>query len=196
MNILTKLFYPFFQPSESVNPLRYVELKWICVQLFIVIVLSYLMGAYKVFLIVLPLYILATLYFTVIIIFKNREFFIQSGFGDATYRTLMVSEKENIYNSSPEKIKILSWLLWILHIIPLIIFIIWLDKIRKGAVHMTGVDDSWLYIRKNNLLIAFMTIGVAMLFLFILPKNLYGIDSSYYIFAMPILLLAIIMVLY
>lgn len=196
MNILTKLFYPFFQPSESINPLRYVELKWICVQLFIVIVLSYLMGAYKVFLIVLPLYILATLYFTVIIIFKNQEFFIQSGFGDATYRTLSVREKETIYNSSPEKIKILSWLLWILHIIPLIIFMIWLDKIRNGMVSIDGVDDSWLYIRKNNLLLSFMTIGIAILVLFTLPKNLYGIDSSYYIFAMPILLLAIIMALY
>lgn len=196
MNILTKLFYPFFQHSEPINPLRYVELKWICVQLFIVIVLSYLMGAYKVFLIVFPLYILATLYFTVIIIFKNREFFIQSGFGDATYRALTISEKETIYNSSPEKIKILSWLLWILHVIPLIIFMIWLDKIRNGTVSLHGIDDPWLYIRKNNLQIAFMSIGVAMLFLFTLPKNLYGMDSSYYIFAMPILLLAIIMALY
>lgn len=196
MNILTKLFYPFFQPSVPINPLRYIELKWICVQLFMVIVLSYLMGAYKVFLIVLPLYILATLYFTVIIIFKNREFFIQYGFGDATYRALSVSEKETIYNSSPEKIKILSWLLWILHIIPLIIFMIWFDKVRKGVVPLDGIDDSWLYIRKNNLQIAFMSIGVAMLFLFTLSKNLYGMDSSYYIFAMPVLLLAIAMTLY
>lgn len=195
MTTLSNLFYPFFQPVTPINPLQYVELKWICVKLFIVTALSYLMGAYKVFLIVLPLYILATLYFTVIIIMKNKEFFIQSGFGDTTYRNLSIGEKEAIYNSIPEKIKILSWLLWIIHIIPLIIFMIWLDKIRKGGVSM-GCDDPWLFIRKHNLLLAFITIGVAMIFLFMMPNNLYGIDGSYYIFAMPILLLAIIMGLY
>jgi hypothetical protein len=153
------------------------------------------MGAYKVFLIVLPLYILATLYFTVIITMKNKEFFIQSGFGDMTYRSLSISEKEAIYNSIPEKIKILSWILWIIHIIPLIIFMIWLDKIRKGHVAL-DCDDPWLFIRKNNVLIALITISVAMIFIFTMPNNLYGIDSSYYIFAMPILLLAIVMLLY
>jgi hypothetical protein len=153
------------------------------------------MGAYKVFLIVLPLYILETLYFTVIITIKNKEFFIKSGFGDTTYRNLSQEKKAILYEGMPEKIKIISWILWILHIIPLIIFMIWLDKIRKGQVQL-GSDDPWLYIRKNNLLIAFITIGASIIFLLTMPNTLYGIDVSYYIFSMPILLLAIVMLLY
>lgn len=195
MNTVANLFYPFFQPISPINPLRYVELKWICVKLFIVTTLSYLMGAYKIFLIVLPLYIMATLFFTVIIIMKNKEFFIQSGFGDTAYRNLSIGEKEAIYNSMPEKIKILSWILWIIHIIPFIIFMLWLDKIRKGHVGL-GCDDPWLFIHKNNLLIALITIGIAILFMLMGPTNLYGIDGSYYVFAMPIVLLAIVMILY
>lgn len=195
MDKLESLFYPFFQPVKPYNPLKYVELKWICVKLFIVVTLSYLMGAYKVFLIVLPLYILATLFFTVIIIMKNKEFFIQSGFGDITYRNLSHEKKEVLYNSMPEKIKIISWILWIIHIIPLIIFMIWLDKIRKGHISL-GCEDSWLFIHKNNLLIALITIGASILFMLSIPNNMYDVDGSYYVFSMPILLLAIIMGLY
>lgn len=195
MNTLTKLFYPFYQPRAPVNPLRYIELKWVCVKLFIVVVLSYLMGIYKLFLIVLPLYILATLYFTMIITVKNKEFFIQSGFGDITYRNLTREKKEVLYIAMTEKVNILSWILWILHIIPLIIFMIWLDKIRKGHIPM-GCDDPWLFIRKNNLLIALITISVSILFILTMPNNLYGVDCSYYIFSMPILLLGIVMILY
>ena len=195
METLANLFYPFFQPIRPINLLRYVELKWICVKLFICVTLSYLMGAYKVFLIVLPLYILATLYFTVIITMKNKEFFIQSGFGDTTYRNLSQEKKAILYEGMPEKIKMISWILWILHIIPLIIFMVWLDKIRKGQVPF-GYDDPRLFIRKNNLLIALITIGVSIVFILTLPNNLYGVDVSYYIFSMPILLLAIVMLLY
>lgn len=195
METLANLFYPFYQPVKPINPLRYVNLKWVCVKLFIGVTLSYLMGAYKVFLIILPLYILATLYFTVIITMKNKEFFIQSGFGDSSYRNLSQEKKAILYEGMPEKIKIVSWILWILHIIPLIIFMIWLDKIRKGHVQL-GSDDPWLYIRKNNLLIALITIGVSMVFILTMPNNLYGVDGSYYIFSMPILLLAIVMLMY
>jgi hypothetical protein len=195
MESLANLFYPFFQPIKPINPVRYIELKWICVKLFIGVTLSYLMGAYKVFLIILPLYILVTLYFTIIIIMKNKEFFIQSGFGDTTYRNLPQDKKAILYENMPEKIKILSWILWILHIIPLIIFLVWLDKIRKGQVSF-GYDDPWLFIRKNNLLIALITIAVAAAFILTMPNNLYGVDVSYYIFSMPILLLAIVMLLY
>jgi hypothetical protein len=195
METLANLFYPFYQPVKPINPLRYVHLKWVCVKLFIGVTLSYLMGAYKVFLIILPLYILATLYFSVIITMKNKEFFIQSGFGDSSYRNLSQEKKAILYEGMPEKIKIVSWILWILHIIPLIIFMIWLDKIRKGHVQL-GSDDPWLYIRKNNLLIALITIGVSMVFILTLPNNLYGVDGSYYIFSMPILLLAIVMLMY
>ena len=73
METLANLFYPFFQPVSPVNPLRYIKLELICVKLFICVTLSYLMGAYKVFLIVLPLYILATLYFTLIITIENKN---------------------------------------------------------------------------------------------------------------------------
>ena len=195
MDTFANLFYPFFQPIKPINPLRYIELKWVCVKLFICSTLSYLMGAYKVFLIILPLYILTTLYFTVIITMKNKEFFINSGFGDSSYRNLSQDKKAILYANMPEKIKIISWILWILHIIPLIIFMIWLDKIRKGHVSF-GYDDPWLFIHKNNLLIALITIAVAAAFISTLPSNLYGIDVSYYIFTMPILLLAIVMLLY
>lgn len=197
MKTLANLFYPFFQPIRTVNPLRYIELKlkWVSVKLFICVTLSYLMGAYKVFLIVLPLYILATLYFTVIITMQNKEFFIQSGLGDTTYQNLSQEKKAILYECMPEKIKMISWILWILHIIPLIIFIVWLDKIRKGQVPF-GYDDPSLFIHKNNLLIALISIGVSIVFILTVPNNLYGLDGTYYIFSMPILLLAIVMLLY
>jgi hypothetical protein len=192
MDALRNLFYPFF---HSPNPLKYIELKWVSVKIFILVILSYLMGAYKLFIILLPLYILITIYFTIIIVFKNKEFFTKSQFGDTMYINMPIAEKEKIYDTNPEKIKIISWILWMIHIIPLILFLLWFDKIKKGHV-LIGTDDPWLLIRKNNLFIAMLTIICGLLLLYLIPNNLYGVDSSYYILAMPILLLTITMILY
>jgi hypothetical protein len=194
MDALQNLFYPFFQ-SPNINPLKYIELKWVSVKIFIIVLLSYLLGAYKGFIIVFPLYILITIYFTLIIVLKNKDFFTKSQFGEPVYINLPLAEKEKIYDTHPEKIKIISWVLWIIHIIPLILFFIWLDKIRKGYVNI-GSDDPWLVIRKNNLLIAMLTIICGLLFLYLIPHGLYGVDGSYYILGMPVLLLAITMLLY
>lgn len=197
MNTQSRLFYPFVQKTSIIKYIIYTSVCIISnltsIKLMVLAALSYLMGAYKLFIILLPLYMLYTIYFTIFIVLQNRDFFIE--FGDNTYKQLSVTEKEYIYVSNYDKIRIISWLLWLLHVIPLFIFIILIDKIKRGHINI-GYDDPLLFIRKNNLNITMLSIVVGILLFVCFSKNHNDVDSGYFILSMPILLLVINMFIY
>ena len=173
------------------------NIKWLIVKILIITALSYLLGAHKIFAIALPVYILATVYFTIIILAYNEPFFLY-GFGDERYQSYDITLRRDYLKNNPDTIKLISWALWMLHIIPLIIFIIWYNRLKSGEINISGVDDTWLFFRKNRLIISMLAILLVMGLIFLTPANLYGIgcDESYFIFAYPILLFIITIILY
>lgn len=157
---------PFYKSWTSA-----FNIKWLSVKIFIITTLSYLLGAHKIFAIALPVYILATVYFTIIILAYNEQFFIY-GFGDDTYRAYDITLRREYLKNNPDTVKLISWTLWILHIIPLIIFIVWYNRLKSGIIAITGIDDPWLYLRKNRLIISVLAIVLTMGLILMTPANL------------------------
>lgn len=177
------LFAPIFTKWSDLQPL-----KWISTRIFIITLFSYLMGAYTIFVISLPVYILACIYFTIIIITNADEF----------YLNIIGQANKHVLTENKEKIKLISWILWLMHVVPLVIFMIWFNKLKTGSTQGFITNDPYLYLKRNALLFSMIGIVLALLLVMITKKNIYGIKDNepWYLFSMPMLVFAISMILF
>jgi hypothetical protein len=187
---------PFYKSWTELLKLEVINIKWISIKILIITLLSYLLGAYRIFIIALPVYILTTIYFTYIILVYNETFFLYV-FGDEKYKSYDIELRKEYLKNNKDSIKLLSWIIWISHIIPLILFIIWYNRIKDGKINI-NMTDNWLFLRKNMLLITVFSILLCLVLLLTTSRNLYGLneDEPYFILFFPILIFIIVVMLY
>ena len=166
---------PLFENIDYNIALRHI-LGMLWVKVIICMLFTYLSGAYRMFLVLLPVHILLVIYFTVIVIFYNEKMF--------------TTVSTNIMIITPAKRKIILLVIWLVHIITMVLFIVWYDRLRG--------DTYYLFIRQNMLSIAMISIIIFGVLLVMSNMVIYdtNIDESYFVFASPVLLLGISALLY